>query len=102
MTTSQMEFLSEILDGENIPDSAFVYFRGRLLNRVHSLLLQAYRKRCNERGLKQKDLARLIHRSTAVINRHIGLPGNWTLNTVADLLLGLRAELDVNLVFLGP
>ncbi|MGB9380303.1 hypothetical protein [Candidatus Binatus sp.] len=100
MTTSQMEFLSEILDGEEIPDGAFTYFRGRLLNRIHSLLLRAYQKRSSEEGLKQKDLARLIHRSSEVVNRHLAISTNSTLITIADFLLGLRAELDVNLIFL--
>jgi hypothetical protein len=100
MTTSQTEFLSDILDGEAIPDSAFVYFRGDLLNQAHSLLLKAWLKRHTEEGLSQKDFADRIHRTAAVVNRHIAVAGNWELTTVADYLLGLRARLVLSLVFL--
>jgi hypothetical protein len=100
MTTSQEEFLSEILDSATIPDGAFVYFRADLLNRIHSLLLRAYHKRHTEEELSQKDLAARIHRTTAVVNRHIAVAGNWELNTIADYFLGLRARLDVSLTFL--
>jgi len=100
MTTYQTDFLSEILDGETVPESAFTYFRGRLLSRVHALLMEAFQKRSQEEGLKQKKLAQLIHRSPEVVNRHLAVAGNWKLDTVADFLLGMRAELDVALIFL--
>jgi hypothetical protein len=100
MTTSQEEFLSEVLDSATIPNGAFVYFRADLLNRIHSLLLRAYHRRHAEEGLSQKDLAARIHRTTAVVNRHIAVAGNWELNTIADYFLGLRARLDVSLTFL--
>ncbi|WP_424672067.1 hypothetical protein [Candidatus Binatus sp.] len=95
-----MEFLSEILDGQTIPDGAFVYFSGDLLNQAHALLLQAYNKRRTEEGLTQIEWAGRIHKTTAVVNRHLAAAGNWRLSTIAEYLLGLRARLVLNLVFL--
>ncbi len=100
MTTSQMEFLSEILDGQTIPDGTFVYFSGDLMNQAHALLLQAYNKRRTEEGLTQIEWAGRIHKTTAVVNRHLAAAGNWRLSTIAEYLLGLRARLVLNLVFL--
>jgi hypothetical protein len=100
VSTSQTQFLSEILDGETIPDGAFVYFRGDLENQAHSLLLKVYHKRHSEEGLSQKEYAARIRHTAEVVNRHIAVAGNWQLDTIADYFLGLRARLLLSIVFL--
>jgi hypothetical protein len=100
VTTSQTQFLSDILDGEAIPDGAFVYFRGDLENQAHSLLLKVYHKRRSEEDLSQKEYAARIHHTAEVVNRHIAVAGNWQLDTIADYFLGLRARLVLSVVYL--
>lgn len=95
MTTSQTQsFLTEILEGKPIPVGKLEYFRARLQSRLHQLVLTEYLRQ-EDRGLRQVDLARRIGRKPEVVNRLLGAPGNWTLNTVSDLLLGMGSEPDL-------
>ena len=43
-------------------------------------------------GLSQADLARRIGKRPEVINRLLGSPGNWRIDTISDLLVGIGAE----------
>ena len=47
-----------------------------------------------ETGLNQKKLARRIRRKPEVINRWLSSAGNWELDTISDLLLGMDVDLD--------
>jgi hypothetical protein len=92
MTTSQTQsFLTEILRGERISVGKLEYFRARLQSRLHQLVLAEFLRQ-EDRGLHQAELARRIGRKPEVVNRLLGAPGNWTLNTVSDLLLGMGVE----------
>lgn len=92
MTTSQTQsFLTEILEGERIPVGKLEYFRARLQSRLHQLVLAEFLRQ-EDCGLHQAELARRIGRKPEVVNRLLGAPGNWTLNTVSDLLLGMGVE----------
>ena len=92
MTTSQTQsFLTEIIEGKPIPIGKLEYFRARLQSRLHQLVLAEFLRQ-EDRGLHQAELARRIGRKPEVINRLLGAPGNWTLNTVSDLLLGMGTE----------
>ncbi len=92
MTTSQTRsFLIEVVEGSPIPVGKLEYFRARLQSRLHQLVLNEWL--CQEdQGLTQAELARRIGRKPEVINRLLGAPGNWTVNTVSDLLIGMGAE----------
>jgi plasmid maintenance system antidote protein VapI len=90
MTTSQTQsFLTEILEGERIPVGKLEYFRARLQSRLHQLVLAEFLR---QEDLHQAELARRIGRKPEAVNRLLGAPGNWTLNTVSDLLLGMGTE----------
>jgi hypothetical protein len=92
MTTSQtLSFLTEILESDRIPIGKLEYFRARLQSRLHQLVLDEFLRQ-EDQGLHQAQLARRIGRKPEVINRLLGAPGNWTLNTVSDLLLGMGLE----------
>ena len=100
MTTSQTQlFLTEILEGKPIPVGKLEYFRERLRSRLHQLVLREWISR-EDRGLSQAELARRIGKKPEVVNRLLGAPGNWTLNTVSDLLLGMASELDFTVALL--
>jgi len=91
-TSQQKSFLSEIADGDQIPLGKRSYFRERLRNRLYSFVLGKFAIAEQHNGLTKAELARRLDRRPEVITRLLGSPGNWTLDTVSDLLLGISAE----------
>lgn len=96
-TYQQDSFLSEILVGEKIPLGKLAYFRERLRNRLYDLVLTEFLEQEKTRNLTRADVARRIGRRPEQITRWFGAPGNWTIDTVSDLMLAMGAEpaLDV-------
>jgi transcriptional regulator with XRE-family HTH domain len=95
MTTSgQMEFLSEILEWKPIPQDTMVYFRERLRHRLHAAILDAFSRRAQEKGFKQADLARRIHKTRAQIGKWLSTQSNLTLDSISDLMVGLGMDFD--------
>jgi transcriptional regulator with XRE-family HTH domain len=94
ITSQQREFLSEIIEGQPIPEDKLVYFRERLRDRLHSAIVSAYVTRSKENGLKQKDLAVRIHRTSAQITRWFSTASNLTLDSISDLMVGLGMDFD--------
>jgi plasmid maintenance system antidote protein VapI len=85
----EQSFLTEILEGQPIPVGKLEYFRARLRSRLHQIVVGEWLRR---ESLSQADLARRIGKKPEVVNRLLGAPGNWTLDTVSDLLLGMGTE----------
>lgn len=93
MPTSQaILFLSEIIEGSCIPDEKLNYFRARLKNRLHAMVLAQFMNLEKDRQFTRADLARRLGKKPEQITRWLGAPGNWTLDTVSDLLLGMGNE----------
>ncbi len=101
MTISQTPFLSEILSGERIPEQKLGYFRARLSNRMHDLILSTFLELEKRNEISRADIARRLNREPAQISRWLGAPGNWTLDTVSDLLLSMGHEPMVSSVNLA-
>ena len=85
-TSAKTFSMSKPKGGEKLPDWTIAYFRQRNKNRVHSLVVKAMK----EIGISQAELARRLGRRPDVVCRWIGAPGNWTLDTVSDLLLAIN------------
>lgn len=95
MTTSATSVISEILEEETISLSTLSYFRDRLRDRCHELVLKEFLRQATDSGFTKAQLARRISKDHGQINRLLGAPGNWTLDTVSDLLLALGTELAI-------
>jgi len=94
MTMSQTTFLSDVTSGEPIPAGKLAYFQARLSNLLHEAVLSRFIKLEKERGFTRADLARRIGRKPEQVTRWFGSPGNWTLETISDLLIGMECELE--------
>ena len=94
MHTSQTSILSEIQGHKPISKRTKAYYRRRLQNRFHRLILAAFREQQKRHGLNQKQLAQKIDKDKSKVNRWLGIPSNLTLETISDLLLGLGVDLD--------
>ncbi|MGD0332853.1 MAG: hypothetical protein ABSA90_06295 [Xanthobacteraceae bacterium] len=93
MTTSQPNiFLSEVVSGELIPPEKLGYFRGRLSNRFHEIVLDLFDELERAGKITRAALARRIGKAPEQVTRWLGAPGNWTLDTVSDLFLGMGYE----------
>lgn len=100
MTTSQTtSFLSEVLTEERIPLGTLSYFRERFRDRLYDLVVEEFVKQSAESNLTRAEVARRIGRRPEQITRWFSAPGNWTLETVSDLLLAIaKSEPDVRLL----
>ena len=95
MTMSrQNAFLSELAAGHSgppIPLEKRAYFQTRLRNRLFNFILEKFLEQ-QKNGLTKAALGRRIGKTPDVVSRLLGAPGNWTLDTVSDLLIGINAE----------
>jgi hypothetical protein len=89
-----------INDDGAIPPDKLSYFRERLRNRLHELVLLEFLRQEDTYRLTKKELAERIGRRPEQVIRWLGTPGNWTLDTVSDLLLGMASEPDFAVVLL--
>ena len=93
MTTSQpTSFLYELAVGETIPSEKRAYFGARLRNRLYHFIISKFLEQESAGKLTKAELARRIGRKPEVITRLLASPGNWKVDTVSDLLLGISGE----------
>lgn len=96
-------FLKEIKSGGKISEGDKAYFRERLRNRLFSLIVGEYARQRADGTLSQVEVARRLARSPVQVSRWLGAPGNWTIDTISDLLLAISAaELDIGVRRLEP
>lgn len=93
MPVYQTPISSETKDaGAAIPIGMLAYFRGRFSNNIHELVLAEFAAQERHGKTSRAELARKIRRKPEQITRWLGSPGNWTLDTLSDLLLGMGLE----------
>jgi len=86
--------LSKPTKNERIPPSNLGYFRARNKNRVYEIVITEF----ENSGLTQAELAIRLGKGRDRVCRLLGAPGNWTLDTVSDLLFAISgAELDYSI-----
>jgi hypothetical protein len=95
MTTSLTPNVTEALKQAPMPRRALVFFRERLKSLIHERVFLEFRRLERENKITKRDLARRLAKDPATITRLLGAPGNWTLDTVSDLLLGMGLGLTV-------
>lgn len=88
--------MSEVRSAEAlpIPGEKLAFFRSRLKNRLHSFVLGKWDEQRDKgvRAVSQVDLAGRLGKRPEQINRWLSAPGNWTLETLSDLLLAIAGE----------
>lgn len=97
-TSPRTPFLSEIESGQPVPISKLAYFRERFRDRLYELVVSEFLKQERAGTLTKAEVARRTGRKPEQITRWLGAPGNWTLETVSDLMLAIsKAELNFSL-----
>lgn len=90
--SAKTDFLSEVANVESIPIQKLAYLEQRAVNTIYSYVSGKFQREHDSNGLTKADLARRIQKSPAQINRWLATPSNWTLGTLALLLLGISGE----------
>jgi len=73
-----------------IPDGTLMFLRAQLKGIVHRLVLAELQ----ESGLTRAEIAERIGKDRGQLSRALGAPGNWTLDTVSDLLAAVGKMLE--------
>jgi hypothetical protein len=82
MRISPTTNLSEPSGAEKISEGTLTYFRARNRRRLYEFVVKEFERS----GLSQAHLARRLGKGTDIVCRWLGSPGNWTADTVSDLL----------------
>jgi hypothetical protein len=86
MTTFQTaSTLSKPSGTDKVPSGTFGYFQSRNKHRAYSLVMEEFKAS----GLSQADLAHRLGKGTDIVCRWLSGPGNWTLDTLSDLLFAI-------------
>lgn len=80
--------LAEIQESEHLSKKVLGYFRARLKNKFHQLILQKFLE-LNGNEITKTKIGKRIFKRPEQITRLLGAPGNWTLDTLSDLLLSI-------------
>jgi len=91
-TSKTTSFLSEIAERKPIPSHKLAYFQARLRHNLYDFIISRFQEMEKTEDLTKAELARRIGCEPALITRRLGAPGNWTLDTVSDLLIGIAGE----------
>lgn len=87
MTTSAENFqLSKPAGEARVAPPVLSYFEGRNRYKVYDLVMDEFMAS----GLTKATLARRLGKRPEQINRLLKSPGNWTLDTVSNLLFAIR------------
>ena len=96
MTTSAMpDILTSVLEQEPIAPEKIVYLQARVRLRLHDFILRRFA--AAEDGpdnLDQAKIARRLHQSRARVSQQLGVPGNWTIDSVTKLAAAMGGEID--------
>jgi hypothetical protein len=99
MTTSQNVFLSEVnSEFDFIPAERRAFLQERLRTRLYDLILSEFiEHQSRNPAFTKAALARRIGSRPEIINRILSSPGNWTIDTISNLLAGISgAELGLS------
>lgn len=86
------DFLSEISEGIKIPEAKMAYFEQRALNGFYDYVMRRFAEEQKNSKLTKATLAKRIGRGPDQVNRMLASPGNWTIGTLARLLVGIAGE----------
>ena len=93
VTSSQpTPFLSEIAGADPLSEHSLAYLCERVRNNYYDYVIRKFLEAEAERGFTKADLARKLNKGADRISKVLGAPGNWTLDTITELLAAISAE----------
>lgn len=92
MTTSAKNTIVSETESRHFSAGTLAYYQARTRNRLYDLVLSKFREAERLEGLTRAELARRTGKRPEVITRLLRGPGNWTIDTASDLLMGIAGE----------
>jgi hypothetical protein len=95
MTTQATFALSKPTNDDRVPVGTLAYFQARNRARIYDTVINEFERS----GITQATLAKRMGKGADWVCRLLGAPGNWTLDTVSDLLFAIpggEAAYDVS------
>lgn len=83
---------SELACDQPLSDYALGYLNARVRNNFYDYVLRRFHEAEENEGLTKAKLARRLGLEPARVTRLLGSPGNWTLDTISELLVGICRE----------
>jgi hypothetical protein len=68
------------------------YERERLRNHIHQDVLRLFDDVAQKHGINRAIMARRLRKTPSQITRWLGAPGNWTVDTISDLMLAMGLD----------
>lgn len=84
--------LSEIEGNERLSEVAKGYIAQRARNSFYDYVLTKFREAEAEHNLTKAELAERLGLGRDRVSKLLGSPGNWTIDTIAELLAGICRE----------
>jgi transcriptional regulator with XRE-family HTH domain len=100
-TSALPDILIDIHSEEPIPADKIAYLVARAKLRLHDLILRKFAAK-EDKGLDQATIARRLGVSRARISQQMGVPGNWTLESVTKLAAAIGGEINFDWIPFPP
>jgi plasmid maintenance system antidote protein VapI len=100
-TSALPDILIDIHSEEPIPADKIAYLVARSKLRLHDFILRRFAS-AEDRGLDQVTVARRLGVSRARVSQQIGVPGNWTIESVTKLAAAIGGEIDFDWIPFPP
>jgi hypothetical protein len=85
-------------ESKAIPRRDRAYYRRRNQNRIHAAVASFFAEEAAAGRITKKQLADLIEKNPAQITRWLTEPSNYEADTISDLLLAMKAEMEHRVV----
>ena len=86
--------ITGFLSDEPLEPQHLGYLRARAQNKAHECVLEIFENEAEEHGITRAYIARRLKKRPEVIGRCLTAPGNWTLDTFAELLGSMGYEVE--------
>jgi hypothetical protein len=84
-----------LLSDEALNHEHLGYLHARAQNKAHDCVLGVFVEEAEERGINKAYIARRLGKRPEVVGRCLTAPGNWTLDTLAELLGSMGYDVEI-------
>src|SRR6266446_7694343 len=95
-TYQPMSLATGLLSDDPLDPEHLGYLHARAQNKAHDCVLAVFADEAGARGINRAYIARRLRKRPEVVSRCLTAPGNWTLDTLGELLGSMGYDVDIN------